>query len=227
MSQNGKRDDDMAAYLWKSNDYGESWTDITNNIPYGPLNVIREDPKYKNILYVGTDYGVFVSIDGGNYWQTLNGSFPTTYVQDIIIHPRDNIMVAATHGRGMWAMDVEYIQNLSQEILSDNCYVYDIDDALLPYNQSWWYAFTTRAADIPFYLKEKQEVLISITDKDGNIIFENNITADKGLNFAEWDLYPNMKKNTDNHVVEGSYTFSIKGKDFEKEKSFSVSKFQF
>jgi len=105
MTQNGKRDDDFAAYVWKSTDHGKTWIDISGNIPLGPVNVIREDPVNKDILYVGTDIGVYVTTDGGKTWNILGGDLPSTFVHDLIIHPRDNIIVIATHGRGMWAMD--------------------------------------------------------------------------------------------------------------------------
>lgn len=103
-SQNGKRNDDFAAYVWKSEDYGKTWKNIAANIPAGSVNVMREDPIKPNILYVGTDNGVFVTKDGGESWQVL-GDLPSTYVHDLIVHPRDNIIVVATHGRGMWAVD--------------------------------------------------------------------------------------------------------------------------
>jgi photosystem II stability/assembly factor-like uncharacterized protein len=113
MTQNGKRDDDFAAYVWKSTNYGKTWINISGNIPLGPVNVIREDPVDRNILYVGTDIGVYVTIDGGKTWNTLGGDLPSTFVCDLIIHPRDNIIVAATHGRGMWAMDADPVNKKS------------------------------------------------------------------------------------------------------------------
>lgn len=105
MTQNGKRDDDFTVYVWKSEDYGKTWTDISGNIPLGTVNVIREDPVKSNILYVGTDVGVYVTTDGGNKWEVLGGGLPSVFVHDLIIHPRDNIIVIATHGRGMYALD--------------------------------------------------------------------------------------------------------------------------
>ncbi len=108
LTQNGKRNDDFAAYVWKSDDFGTTWKNISANIPLGPVNVIREDPINKNILYVGTDIGVYVSKDGGESWEVL-GNLPSTYVHDLIIHPRDNIIVIATHGRGMWVMDANKV----------------------------------------------------------------------------------------------------------------------
>ncbi len=113
VSQNGKRDDDFQVYLWKSEDYGVTFKDISGNIPLGPVNVIREDPFDGNILYAGTDMGVFVSKNGGESWEVL-GNLPTTYVHDLIIHPRDNILVIATHGRGMWAFDANQVNKANE-----------------------------------------------------------------------------------------------------------------
>ena len=113
LTQNGKRDDDFSAYVWKSTDYGKTWTSIAKGIPVGPVNVIREDPVDAKILYVGSDMGVYVTTDGGQTWMVLGGNLPTVYVHDLIIHPRDNIIVIATHGRGMWAMDADKVNNKS------------------------------------------------------------------------------------------------------------------
>ncbi|MCX6226424.1 MAG: hypothetical protein NTV01_17025 [Bacteroidia bacterium] len=113
ITQNGKRDDDFQVYIWKSEDYGATFKDISANIPLGPVNVIREDPFDGKILYAGTDMAVYVSKDGGNSWEVL-GDLPTTYVHDLIVHPRDNIMVIATHGRGMWALDTNRVNKASE-----------------------------------------------------------------------------------------------------------------
>ena len=109
MSQNGKRDDDFTVYVWKSEDYGATWKDISNNIPLGTVNVVREDPINQDILYVGTDVGVYVTLNGGADWEVLGGNLPSCFVHDLIVHPRDNIIVIATHGRGMYAMDADGI----------------------------------------------------------------------------------------------------------------------
>jgi photosystem II stability/assembly factor-like uncharacterized protein len=111
LTQNGKRDDDFTPYVWKSTDYGKTWTSLAKGIPVGPVNVIREDPVRKDILYVGTDMGVYVTTDGGATWQVLGGNLPTVYALDLIIHPRDNVVVVATHGRGMWALDADKVNN--------------------------------------------------------------------------------------------------------------------
>jgi len=104
VTQTGRRDDDAAVYVWRSTDFGDTWEDISANIPAGPVNVIREDPKEKNILYLGTDVGVYVSKNGGESWEVL-GDLPCSYVHDLAIHPRDNMIIIATHGRGMFVLD--------------------------------------------------------------------------------------------------------------------------
>lgn len=104
--QTGRRDDDAAVYLWRSTDFGESWEDISANIPAGPVNVIREDPGKENILYLGTDVGVYISGNSGESWDIL-GDLPCTYVHDLAIHPRVNLVLVATHGRGMFALDAD------------------------------------------------------------------------------------------------------------------------
>jgi len=102
----GRHDDDFNPYIFKSVDYGKTWVSIAANIPGGPVNVVREDPKVKDILYAGTDTGVYVSRDAGKTWAVLGSGLPSTlYVWDIAIHPRDNAMVIATNGRGMWLID--------------------------------------------------------------------------------------------------------------------------
>ena len=114
LSQTGKRDDDFQVYLWKSTDYGDTWKDISGNIPYGPVNTIREDPVNSNILYAGTDGAVLVSKDGGSKWDVL-GTLPFVYVHDLDVHPRDNMIIIATHGRGIWVMDANPINEKDKQ----------------------------------------------------------------------------------------------------------------
>ena len=108
MTQTGRRDDDFQVYIWKSTDFGDTWLDISGNIPVGPVNTIREDPVNRNILYAGTDGGVFVSKDSGKKWDVL-GDLQFSYVHDLAVHPRDNMIIIATHGHGMWVMDANPI----------------------------------------------------------------------------------------------------------------------
>jgi photosystem II stability/assembly factor-like uncharacterized protein len=115
LTQNGKRDDDFAPDVWKSTDYGTTWKSIVGNIPLGPVNVIREDPTDAKILYVGTDTGVYVSQDGGASWVVLGANLPSVYVHDLIVHPREKVVVIATHGRGMWAIDAVPVETYGKK----------------------------------------------------------------------------------------------------------------
>jgi photosystem II stability/assembly factor-like uncharacterized protein len=105
LAQRGREDDDFTPYLWKSTDYGKTWKSIVANIPSGSINVIREDPTDRNLLYVGNDFGVYVSTNGGQKWNVLGGNLPTGEVSDLQIQPRDSIIVISTYGRGMFVMD--------------------------------------------------------------------------------------------------------------------------
>src|SRR5439155_19990598 len=79
---------------------------ITGNLPsYGSVQVIREDPKNKDLLYVGTEFGLFVSLKGGKEWQRFMSNYPTVRTDDILIHPRENDLIVATHGRSVWIVD--------------------------------------------------------------------------------------------------------------------------
>ena len=114
MTQTGRRDDDFQVYIWKSKNFGKTWEDISGNIPVGPVNAIREDPKHKKRLYVATDAGVYITKDGGKKWNVL-GKLPFAYVHDLKYHPRDNILIIATHGRGIWVLDAEQIDNAGKK----------------------------------------------------------------------------------------------------------------
>lgn len=111
VTQRGREDDDFAPYIYKSTDGGKTFTSIVGNIPAGPVNVIREDPRDANILYAGTDFGAFITIDGGKRWQVLGGNLPSTQVSDLVYHARDNLIVIATYGRGVWVMDAARLRD--------------------------------------------------------------------------------------------------------------------
>jgi photosystem II stability/assembly factor-like uncharacterized protein len=113
VTERGREDDDFAPYIYKSTDNGKTFTSIAANIPAGPVNVIREDPVDPNLLYAGTDFGAFVSANGGREWRVLGGNLPSTQVSDLQVHPRDHVIVISTYGRGMWAMDATVVRRQS------------------------------------------------------------------------------------------------------------------
>ncbi|HET9263154.1 MAG TPA: hypothetical protein VFO14_08925 [Vicinamibacterales bacterium] len=105
VTQRGREDDDFGVYVYKSTDFGKTFVSLAANLPAGPVNVIREDPASAGTLYLGTDFGAFISTDGGKTWQVLGGNLPSTQVSDLRYQARDNIIVISTYGRGMYAMD--------------------------------------------------------------------------------------------------------------------------
>jgi len=105
-SLTGYRDDDFSAYLYRSDNFGETWTSLKGNLPAEPINVIAEDPRHSDILYVGTDLGVYVSLNQGKAWISLCSDLPTTAVHDLLVHAREHELVIGTHGRGVFVMDV-------------------------------------------------------------------------------------------------------------------------
>jgi photosystem II stability/assembly factor-like uncharacterized protein len=116
VSLNGYRNDNFLPYLYVSNDFGVTWKSIAGNLPAEPINVIREDPKNENILYVGTDGGLYVSLDGGNNWMMWNGGLPKSVpVHDIAIQARENEIVLGTHGRSIYIGKLDEVQKAGKK----------------------------------------------------------------------------------------------------------------
>jgi hypothetical protein len=173
-------------YLWKSTDFGENWTSIVANIPSGPINVIKEDPKNPNVLYVGTDLGVYVSLNGGAEWHALpGGNLPSSFYQDLVIHPEEDIMVAATHGRGVWAMDVRPIQAMSPEVMSEPVHLFDPGTAQLPQG----FRGQGGSASIQYWVGSgARQALIQIQDSSGAVVQEFSGSGEAGMQAVRWNL---------------------------------------
>jgi photosystem II stability/assembly factor-like uncharacterized protein len=105
VTQRGREDDDFAVYVYKSTDGGKTFTSLAANLPAGPVNVIRESPRDPNVLFLGNDFGAFISTDAGRRWDVLGGGLPSTQVSDLAYQGRDNVVVISTYGRGMWVLD--------------------------------------------------------------------------------------------------------------------------
>ncbi len=106
----GYREDDFTSYVYISEDFGETWRSLKNNLPDEMVNVIREDPLKENVLYLGTDMGVYISVNHGERWESLRNNLPTTPVYDLQIHPRDRKLVIGTHGRSTFMLDLSSIK---------------------------------------------------------------------------------------------------------------------
>jgi photosystem II stability/assembly factor-like uncharacterized protein len=116
VSLNGYRFDSFNAYLYVSEDYGASWKQLGNDLPAEPINVVKEDPKDENILYVGTDGGLYVSFDRGNSFMMWNGGLPKSVpIHDIAIQQRDNEIVLGTHGRSLYVAKLEDVQGIKKD----------------------------------------------------------------------------------------------------------------
>jgi hypothetical protein len=127
VAKNGFRNDDFAPYLYRTTDYGKTWTAIAATLPNAPINVVVQDRRNKQLLIVGNDAGVFVSIDGGGRWSPLEANLPAVAVHDLTVHPRENDLVLATYGRALWTGDITPLQELSDEVLDKNAYLFDIE----------------------------------------------------------------------------------------------------
>ncbi len=190
LSQNGKRDDDFAAYVWRSTDYGVTWEDISANIPLGPVNVVREDPKNPNVLYVGTDLGAYVSLDGGASYEVLGGEFPSTFVSDLVVHPEEDILVASTHGRGIWALDVRPLQQMTDEVSGASAHLFEVGEVALPTNGGRGGFGFGGGVRVPIYyhLNSSATVMLLVKDSAGNTVQELQGSGEPGLHVATWSV---------------------------------------
>jgi photosystem II stability/assembly factor-like uncharacterized protein len=123
-SLNAFRKDDLRPHIYKTNDGGATWKEIVNGIPAnGSVNVVREDPKQKGLLFAGTEREVFFSIDEGENWQSLRKNMPATSIRDLVIH--DDDLVIGTHGRSIWILDnINLLRNLANALAAKNAYLF-------------------------------------------------------------------------------------------------------
>lgn len=106
LALNDRRQDNDSAYLYKLSGDGKTWNSISSNLPQSPVNVIVENPDDENILFCGTDTGVYMSWNAGKSWMAINGNLPASVsVNDMFLHPRDKKLVIGTYGRGVWILD--------------------------------------------------------------------------------------------------------------------------
>ena len=197
------RMDDYRPYAFKTEDYGLSWTSLASGLPeLGYLHVIREDPVNPDLLYVGSEFGLFLSFDGGNNWTACGDEFPTVAVRDIQIHPRDNDLLVGTHGRGLWVLDdISPLQKITPEILGSAGFIFDIRPGVLyaakstsMYSGPHPFAGPNPPAGacITYYLKEApkadERISLVVFDKEGNRVSIVQATRNEGLNRVYWNL---------------------------------------
>ncbi|MBI3424799.1 MAG: hypothetical protein HY011_17830 [Acidobacteria bacterium] len=120
------RQDDFRPFLYKTTDFGMTWIAIHNNLPQRPINVLWEDNVNADLLFVGNDMGVYVSLDGGKVWSALKGNLPLVAVHDLIVHPREGDLVVGTYGRGIWVTDITPLRAM-QKALQAEAYLFAIE----------------------------------------------------------------------------------------------------
>lgn len=190
---NGYREDDITPYVYMTDDLGKTWTSISAGLPAEAVNVIREDPVNEDVLYVGTDRGVYVSLDRGKTWDSLQDGLPNVPVHDLKVHPRDRMLVAATHGRSMWLVDVLPVQEYSK-VKDQAVHVFPLED--VKYSRRWqgreseWFRFPEYdpKMEIPFWSKGAGKATLTILDKDKRPLRTMTMDVKPGMNTFAWDL---------------------------------------
>jgi photosystem II stability/assembly factor-like uncharacterized protein len=123
----GHRSDNFGTRVFRTADYGTTWTNIGKTLPPDqPVHVLAADTKNSALLFVGTEFGVFVTLDGGASWRPLMNGMPTVAVHDLVIHPRDNDLVAGTHGRGLYVLDdITALQQLKPAVIAADVHLFE------------------------------------------------------------------------------------------------------
>ncbi|MFN8353028.1 MAG: glycosyl hydrolase [Spirosomataceae bacterium] len=191
-SLNGYRDDHFTAYAYVSTDYGQTWQRIGEDLPAEPINVIKEDPKNPNLLYIGTDHGLYISLNKGKSFMHMAGELPAVPVHDLVVHPRDNEVVLGTHGRSIWIADVSLVQQLTDSLLAKDIHAFALKTQNA--NPSWGRQFmkydepNAIKYDIPFYLKKADKVTVKIQTDKGLVLRTLTDDSETGLNFVNFDM---------------------------------------
>ncbi|MDH5642617.1 MAG: hypothetical protein OEY63_00325 [Gemmatimonadota bacterium] len=236
LAVNNYRNNDFTNYLYRSTDYGTTWNAITGNLPADRvLRTVKEDPTNADVLYLGSELGLFYTNDGGANWVALGGNLPTVAVNDLTIHPRDNDLIIATHGRGVWILDnIAALQTLSEDVLNSDAHLFEIQTAsairysrLGAHTGDMIFRGTNPPAGavIDYYVSEDPDsgaVAIAITDEDGNSVAELDAgDAHAGINRIIWNLRHSSgeARMEGPWVLPGRYTvqLSIGGNEITRE----------
>ncbi len=178
VSFDGHRTNDFTPYVYVSDDGGASFRSIAAGLPTGApdfVHVVREDPRNENLLFVGTDLAVYASLDRGRSWRRFMESLPTVPVHDLRIHPRDRELIAGTHGRSIWIVDIAPLQDLTGNVLADGAAAFEPAPAYQfgeparggeSYGQAWFSRPTPGASGrISYYVGE--EVAAALAEEAG------------------------------------------------------------
>ena len=224
LTLNGYRWDDFKPYVYRSDNYGETWKDISSNLPISSVNVIKEDPKNENVLYLGSDNGVYVSLDSGKSWEAFSSGLPNVAYHDLVVQPEANDLVLGTHGRSLYVANISLLQNIKKEEL-----VISADESLYyspRWGSSWshWGETYEPSLSIQFYNPNAEKISLTIQGKEGAILQEYTIDAVKGVNVFDYDVSLSKKgkkilekleievpkgKNDKYYLPKGDYSIHI------------------
>ena len=197
------RSGDFAIYIYASKNHGDSWTKITNGIPVaaGTVHVIREDPANPNLLFAGTEFGLFVTFNRGQNWERLKNGLPTVPVFDLQIHPRDHDLILATHGRSIWIMDnITALEELAgnDAVLTTDLHLFTpkpgVEWKMANYRgflgTGLFFAANPQAGVVlDYFAKTAGPVRVTVKDKAGNDIRQLTGRAEaNAVNRIAWDM---------------------------------------
>jgi hypothetical protein len=210
-----------------------NWISLAANLPAdGPIHVLREDPVNPDLLYVGTEFGLLISLDAGRNWHKQK-HLPTVPVHDLVIHPRDRELVIGTHGRAIWIMDVLPLQELTAAAQADAARFCSIRSATAFRRQvkqnlgikNFVGENAPYGAGFYFHLRDKPAVAPTLTllDAKGKKITELKGNASPGLQRMAWDLNrPGKDKGAFHPVPAGAYTAVLRIGKKEYKQHFQI-----
>lgn len=187
---NGYRNDNFNSYVFVSEDFGNTWTSISNGLTQS-VNVIVEDSANENILYVGTDNGLFISLDRGITWQDFSSEMPKVAVHDAVVQSKAKEVIIGTHGRSIYKMDSSKVQELTNEILAKNIHLYKVNDRTK--SERWgsqsyaWEKPSEPSTEIWLYSNEEGMVNLIIINESGLMVHTQKVSVTKGLNSITYD----------------------------------------
>ena len=189
---NGYRNDDFKVYVFKSEDYGKNWESISNGIPLSPVNVILEDPSNENLLFVGTDNGLYTSFNQGDSWEIFVHGLPNVAVHDLVIQEREKHLLVGTHGRSIYKADISHLQNISANSLSNGTTLFE--GPSISHSRRWgssfgqWYSTYEPSTSIVIYSNTNTQADMKVLSSNEVILNTMNVTLDKGFNYVSYDL---------------------------------------
>ena len=228
----GINNDDHNKYLFVSEDFGKTWKSMAANLPDEVANVILEDPVNENILYAGMYRGVYISIDRGRSWSLLGPDMAATCISDLVIQEREMDLVAGTHGRGIYKMNIRPIQEAFKNTAPAANLIFKTPEARLPWindtHRDPKYS-TIEKVPITFYLTGAAEVSISINAKNGSTIWSQTLSARKGFNQIRWNLVTKSVDSPEPYFVRfyefaepGNYEIQISGRGIDLKDKLTI-----